>query len=103
MASEMSKEQQISIPKEEKIAQRWLKMRGIKKPEPVTESRRGGLLGKVSEFFKSKTGADQLVGDAYDLFVEKDELKGNIVRKQRQEIEEEKPVLSLVQKSELVK
>ena len=58
----------------EQVAERFLRMKGIKKPEKpaVTES---------------PQTHGELVGEAYDLIVEKEDLKGSIVRSERDVME----------------
>lgn len=81
-------------PQAEKVAERWLRMQGIQKTEEQKlTSASGKLLGKVTEALKSKAGATlaenptQVVNEAYDLLVEKDDLRNDVVAKQREAME----------------
>lgn len=101
MAEDMSREEQI--------AQRWMRMKGIQKPKE-TKPTRSGLLGKVTEAFRkpvevSSKSPTQLISEAYDLSVEKQILQDDIVRKQREVMEPKvsTPPLELEQKRELIK
>ncbi len=72
-------------PRDTQVADRWLRMQGVKKPEETKPT--GGFLSKVTEAVKGKAtqpeNPQQLITEAYDLFVERDDLKSDIVRKQR--------------------
>lgn len=68
------------------VADRWLRMQGVKKPEEVKPA--GGFLSKVTEAVKGKAATpenpQQVITEVYDLFVERDDLKSDIVRKHRE-------------------
>lgn len=105
--ADMSVEQPTPTPKEAKIAERWMRMKGIQKPEE-SKPGGGGLFGKVTEAFKRPASTEnptQLVGEAYDLFVEKQALQDDIARRQREVMEptSTNPTLTLDQKRELIK
>lgn len=105
MAEDMSVEQPRPTPKEGQIAERWMRIKGVHKPE---EPKTGGLFGRVTEAFRrpaevSAASSSQMTGEAYDLFVEKQALQDDIARKQREVMEPKAPALTLDQKKELVK
>jgi len=84
---------ETETPKAQQVAERWMRVKGIEKPqgsEPKTES----------------NSPNSLVGEAYDLFVEKQELQAQVVRCERQmmdpEVKESK-ALSLEEKKELIR
>lgn len=96
MASDQGVESsQPQITREEKVAERWLKLHSVEKSEATNP-----LEGNVQD----------LVGEVYDLFVEKDDLKRDIVRKQKQTGEDLAPKsggtkeesYSLEQKTQLI-
>lgn len=106
MSTDMSNaEQEIPRPREEQVAKRWLKMRGVTPPQ---ETAPGGLLDKPKEAVgpkgKSPQAPEQLVSQAYDLFVEKQDLKDDIVAKQREVMEPaiSSQPLSLEEKRKLI-
>jgi len=95
MPTDMSNaEQEIPRPREEQVAKRWLKMRGVTPPQEAV-----GPKGKAPQ------APEQLVGQAYDLFVEKQDLKDDIVAKQREVMEPatSSEPLSLDKKKELIR
>src|SRR3989344_5664797 len=95
MPTDMSNaEQEIPRPREEQVAKRWLKMRGVTPPQKAV-----GLKGKAPQ------APEQLVGQAYDLFVEKQDLKDDIVAKQREVMEPAtfSQPLSLEEKKKLIR
>lgn len=101
MAEDMSREEQI--------AERWMRMKGIQKPKEPKPTK-GSLLGKVTEAFRkpaevSSESPTQLIGEAYDLSVEKQILQDDIVRKQREVMEPKStaPALTLEQKRDLIR
>ncbi len=67
-----------SIPKSDQVAERWLRTQGVKKPEKAVTS-------------DSRLISESNVASAYDLFVEKEDLKADIVRRQRGVMEPKKP------------
>lgn len=62
-------------PRDTQVADRWLRMQGVKKPEEAKPTE-----GKTTQ----PENPQQLITEAYDLFVERDDLKSDIVRKQRE-------------------
>ena len=95
MPTDMSNaEQEIPRPREEQVAKRWLKMRGVTPPQEAV-----GPKGKAPQ------APEQLVGQAYDLFVEKQDLKDDIVAKQREVMEPatSSRALSLEEKRKLIR
>src|SRR3989344_2208613 len=89
MSTDMSNaEQEIPRSREEQVAKRWLKMRGVTPPQ---EAEPAGFLDKLKEAVglkgKAPQAPEQLVGQAYDLFVEKQDIKDDIVAKQRKVME----------------
>lgn len=94
MAESMSAEQPKPTPKQEQIAERWMRMKGVPKPNEPKPAIGGGLFSKVTEAFRKPEtptqNPTQMIGEAYDLFVEKQALQDDIVRKQR-EVMEPKP------------
>ena len=111
MADDMSAEKLQPGAHEQQVAKRWLKSHGINPPEPVLpkESPPGGLLDRIKGGFGSEkqtpsSNPDQLVSEAYDLFVEKQDLNDNIVTKQREVMEPSvASALTLDQKKELIR
>lgn len=111
--SDMSVEQPrpTPTPKESQVAERWMRMKGVQRPEEPKPASSGGLFGRVTEAFKRPTetptlsNPNQLVGEAYDLFVEKQTLQDDITRKQREVMEPNSttPALTLEQKKELIR
>lgn len=69
----MPVENEQSVPRHEAVAQRWMKMQGISRPEA------GGS--------PEEEDSAALVRQAYDLFVERSDLNTDIFRKQRQVME----------------
>ena len=107
MSTDMSNaEQEIPRPREEQVAKRWLKMRGVTPPQ---EAEPAGFLDKLKEAVglkgKAPQAPEQLVGQAYDLFVEKQDLKDDIVAKQREVMEPAtfSQPLSLEEKKKLIR
>src|SRR3990167_9033012 len=103
MPEDMSKvELEKPQPHDEQVAKRWLRTKGA---TPVREEKTGKLLGKIKETIGGKGEAppEQLVSQAYDLFVEKQDLKDDIVAKQREVMEpaQTSQTLSLDKKREL--
>lgn len=102
-----SVEQPKPAPKPEQVVDRWMRIKGIQKPEQPKPS--GGLFGKVTEAFKKPAtpteNPTQLVSEAYDLFVEKQALQADIARKQREVMEPKPaaPALTLEQKKDLIR
>jgi len=98
-------EQEIPRPREEQVAKRWLKMRGVTPPQGTEPA---GILDKLKEAVgpkgKAPQAPEQLVGQAYDLFVEKQDLKDDIVAKQREVMEPatSSGTLSLEEKRKLI-
>jgi MoxR-like ATPase/chorismate mutase len=92
MAEDMA-QIETGAPKAQQIAERWMRTKGIEKPqgnESKTES----------------NNPDSLVGEAYDLFVEKQELQDQVVRSERQMMDpgfKESKSLSLEEKKELIR
>lgn len=111
MAEDMSAERPVPVPREEQVANRWMRMKGVQKPEEPKPVNGGGLFGRVTEAFRKPAetptleNPNQLVGEAYDLFVEKQALQDDITRKQREVMEPKPttPALTLDQKRELIR
>lgn len=93
------------VPHEEQVAKRWLKMRGVTPPQAPGQE---GFLDKLKEAVgpkgKNPSAPEQLVSQAYDLFVEKQDLNDDIVAKQREVMEpaEAPQTLSLDEKRKLI-
>lgn len=91
---------------EEQIAKRWLKAKGVTPPQGEKTK---GVVGKVKEAVSSKGETsytpEQLVSQAYDLLVEKQDLNDDIVVKQRETMEptQSPQSLSLDEKRKLIK
>jgi DNA polymerase III delta prime subunit len=79
-------------PRDTQVADRWLRMQGVKKPEEAKPA--GGFLSKVKEAVKGKAtqpeSPQQLITEAYDLFVERNDLKDQIFQAQRKLMEPER-------------
>lgn len=91
MAEDVMVERQELKPREDKVAERFLRKKGIEKPEDPKKD-------------EAPKDLSPLVGEAYDLLVERDELKADIVRKQRELTEPKKTgTLTLEQKMDLVR
>jgi len=99
-------EQEIHAPREEQVAKRWLKMRGVTPPQGTETAE---FLDKLKEAVGPKRKAPQapkqLVAQAYDLFVEKQDLKDDIVAKQREVMEpaSSSQALTLEEKRKLIR
>jgi len=76
MADNMTSIEQQGKPQPQKVAERWLKIRGIKQPQE----------GQVVQENKISSLAP-LIQEAYDLFVERQELRDQIVGSERQLME----------------
>ncbi len=89
-------EQEIPRPREEQVAKRWLRMRGVTPPQRAET---------VVPKGEAPQSPEQLVSQVYDLFVEKQDLKDDIVVKQRETMEpaQASEPLSLDKKRELIK
>lgn len=107
MADEMSVEQ--PKPKLDQ-AERWLRVKGVQEPE-APKAAPVGLFGKIKEGFRTgetnqtRENLEPLLPEAYDLFVEKEDLKHDIVRKQREVMEPKAaaPALTFEQKREAIR
>lgn len=79
----------------EQVAERFLRMKGVKKPDKPAAT---------AAPVESSQAREQSVGEAYDLIVEKEDLKGNIVRLEREGMETTASIpLTLDQKRELIR
>jgi len=76
MADNMSKIEQAGKPQSQKVAERWLKIRGIKQPHEAQPVQQGEINSPTS-----------LIQEAYDLFVERQELRDQIVGSERRMME----------------
>lgn len=88
MAEDPQVDQERPMPAPERVAKRWLRIRGIEKPSQDRE--------------KGKVDPSELVNEAYDLFVEREDLRAAIVTKERQVMEEPQRPLSLEEKKRLI-
>ncbi len=90
MADDMTNIEQSAKPRAQEVAKRWMQIKGVKPPHEE----------ETVETSENNTAAIQ---DAYDLFVEKQELRDQIVGSQRQMMEPaSEQVLTLDQKRELI-
>ncbi len=76
MADNMSNIEQAGKPQPQKVAERWLKIRGIRQPHEEQPVQQGEMNPLTS-----------LIQEAYDLFVERQELRDQIVGSERQMME----------------
>lgn len=89
MADSMTNIEQVGRPHPQEVAKRWLKIKGIKPPEDQPSSDQNTQPGLIQE--------------AYDLFVERQELRDQIVGSQRQLMEPTEKTLTLSDKMALIK